>query len=126
MQTRKELELLLLGMALHSDTRDSILKEVSPSVLSPEMAVLFECVQKPEKSKPLIEWLEARGAKPGLGRDARQSIIDAIHRMNAEWALKNHARLITQTLKLGTSEQIVNALQAALDTAKELQEVESA
>jgi hypothetical protein len=126
METRKELELLLLGMALHTETREAMLKEISPIVLSPEIGVLFESLQQPEKGKPLMDWLEARGAKPSKGRNAREAVLDAIYKMNAKLRLKNQARVIEKTLKIGTNDQIIHALQAALDAAKELQEVESA
>ena len=73
-----------------------------------------------------MDWLEARGAKQSKGRNAREAVLDAIHKMNAKLRLKNEARGIEKTLKIGTNDQIVHAHQAALNAAKELQEVDSA
>jgi len=126
MDTRRELELLLLGMALHKDTREGILKEVSPVVLSPEIGVLFEALQHPKKGQPLLEWLDSRGAKPSKGMTARQAILGAIHLLNARIRLKNAARTLEKTLKIGTNDQVVRVLESALEAAKELQEVEGA
>lgn len=125
-EARRDLELIMFGMALHNETRKEMLSEVNPVLLSAEFTDLFESVSGTKAPAIVKDWLAARGAPLEKDRTVKQTIIAAIHKSNAESKLRLQVKTVERAMKVGTSKQMVDALQTALDSAKELQEIESA
>lgn len=122
--SRRDLELIVFGMALHADTREEMLKDINPVLLSSEFSDLFESIAKNKPAKLVQNWLETRGAKLQKGRNARQAIVAAIQKSNAQSRLQMQVKTVERAMKVGTADQIADALQEALNCAKDLQEIE--
>lgn len=121
---RRDLELIVFGMALHANTREETINDINPVLLSAEFSDLFESVAQNKPAALVQNWLEARGVVLQKGRNARQAIVAAIQRSNAQSRLRLQVKTVERAVKIGTATQIADALQEALECAKEMQEIE--
>ncbi len=116
--SRRDLELMLFGMALHNETRAEMLKEVMPFLLSSEFKDLFDALSGNKKSSVIQLWLEHRGVVIEKGQTAKDSIVREIHASNAESELKRKVVALESAIKLGTAEQVVDKIKALLESAE--------
>jgi len=115
---RRDLEIMLFGMALHNDTRSELLKEVMPFLLSSEFKDLFEALGGKKPATVIQSWLESRGVKIEKGQTAKESIIKEIHASNAQSELKRKAIALESSIKLGTADQVIDHIKSLLESAE--------
>ena len=116
--SRRDLELILFGMALHNQTRAELLKEVMPFLLSSEFKDLFDALAGHKPASIIQSWLESRGVVIEKGQTAKDSIVRQIHASNAESELKRKVVALESAIKLGTAEQVVDKIKSLLESAE--------
>jgi hypothetical protein len=122
---RKDLELLLLGMALHPSSRQELLDEIPEGFLSAESEELLRGVRGPKRARGLMDWLADRGARLEKGELAVDAVIRAIRQDNQRNQVSAIAAKVKSVCSLGTPEQIVSALEKCLAVAKEFEGVDT-
>lgn len=116
---RRDLELLLLGMALHQGSRQEILDQIPSGFLSAEIEELVRGVRGPKRAMALMDWLADRSARPEKGELAVDAVIRAVGHDNQRNQISAIASKVKAVCSLGTPEQIVSALEKCLSVAKE-------
>lgn len=115
---RRDLELLILGMALSLSSREEMLAKVPEGFLSAEQEVLMQGIRNKESRTELIEWLKMHGAIIEKDCTAADAVIHAIHESNCRASLSRIAVNVSNSVRLGTVDQVINSLENALKVAK--------
>tara|TARA_Y100000389_G_scaffold48812_1_gene44356 strand:- start:13201 stop:13605 length:405 start_codon:yes stop_codon:yes gene_type:complete len=115
---RRDLELVILGMALAASSREETLAKCPEGFLSAEQEALMQGVRNKDARSCLIEWLKGHGAVLEKDCTAADAIIQAIHESNCRASLNRIAINVNNSVKLGTVDQVINSLENALQVAK--------
>jgi hypothetical protein len=115
---RRDLELVVLGMALAASSREETLAKCPEGFLSAEQESLMRGIRNKEQRDCLIDWLKGRGAVLEKDCTAADAVIQAIHESNCRASLNRIAVNVSNSVKLGTVDQVINSLENALTVAK--------
>lgn len=124
-KNRRDLELVLLGVVLarhegkRSEDGQRVLDALPHGSFTKEIDPLIGSVRdtKPEK---IIGWLTERNAQPEKGKDAVQSVIDALHSQNETEAICSIARTLSLLPRQNDKEQMKHTLKNALERLEKL------
>ena len=119
MQTRDELELLLVGMAMHTKSRDDVLSMIPEGFLSARAESLVRGFRDPKRAAELMDWLGERGARPEKGELCVEAVLRQIRNCNQQHQIKMISTKIKSACSLGTPDQVISALEKCLAVAKE-------
>lgn len=122
---RRDLELMILGMALHQSSRGDILEQLPEGFLSLETEELMRGVRGPNRAAGLMDWLASHEARPEKGELAVDAVIRALRQDNQRNQVSAIATKVRTVCSLGTPEQIVAALEKCLSVAREFEGAEN-
>lgn len=115
---RRDLELVVIGMALALSSREETLAKCPEGFLSADQEVLMQGIRRKEARGDLVEWLKRHGAIIEKECTAADAVIQAIHESNCRASLNQIAVHVTNSVRLGTVDHVINSLENALEIAK--------
>ena len=118
-KAREELELLLVGMAMHKESRAAILADLPEGFLSAKGESLIRGFRDQKRSGDLMDWLKEHGALPEKGELCVDAVVRQIRNSNQQHQIKMISTKIKSACSLGTPDQVIAALEKCLIVAKE-------
>lgn len=121
---RRELELVLLGIALSKADRDKTLSLIAPGDLSKGVEPLINSLRKGCDTSPLTQWLAERLVVIEKNQPPLNCIYNAIDRDNRHAAVKNLAGELNHAIKICDPENLRDRMTEILARLTELYPLE--
>lgn len=117
--TRRDIELLLLGIAISKSDRPRVLQAIGDGVLSKEFAGALQSLRTGDPHE-LTQWLVKREVRLEKGKDVIQAVIDKIVDWNERERLQRICKGLTAASKIEDTSELKQRMVEAL---KELEEM---
>lgn len=119
--TRRDLELILVGVALAKSERDRVLS-LGAAAFTGECSELMDAIAR-NNPHPVMGWLKERGVVPEKGRDVIDMLIHRIADMNERERLKALFQRLSMCHANETVEQMKARAAALLRTIEQQEDV---
>lgn len=118
-KSRRDLELILLGLALSESGRAKVLSALSHGDWTREINPLIGSIRD-KSPKDLAQWLDSRGVKPEKGQEFVEAIMDTVSRDNAHQNVQRICRGLSNASRVGDITTLKNHLTNALQELENL------
>lgn len=117
--SRRDIELILLGVTLSKSDRDRVLT-LSPGSFSKEIDEVIQAIRDKDAA-PARRFFKDRGISLEKGQDFIEAMVARISDMNKRERLNRIASELTMSRGLETSDQMLERFKLALKQVEEMQ-----